>query len=74
MLHEFFYYLLFDFDIKQIYNAVPLKPDGLHKIYSCNLKVSQKGLDQLKIIYYARNRGKCSWLHLSPTATHGLFR
>ena len=73
LLHEFFFYLLFDFDIKLIYNAVPLKRDGLHKIYSSNLKMCQKGPDQLKVIYYARNKSKCSWLHLSPQATSGVI-
>jgi hypothetical protein len=53
LVHDFFYYLLFDFDIKMVINSVPLKIEGLIKIYTANLK--SKAADQLKIIYYARN-------------------
>ena len=74
LLHEFFHFLLFDFSIKRIYNAVPINLEGLYKIYSTNLKLCQKGPDQLKIIYYARNKAKCSWLHLSPEATMGIIK
>lgn len=38
ILLKFFYHLLFDFDIKQVINAVPINADGLHKIYAANLK------------------------------------
>ena len=74
LLLKFFYHLLFDFDIKLVINAVPINTDGLHKIYAGNLKVCQKGLDHLKIIYFSRNKAKSSWLHLSPECTQSMFK
>lgn len=72
-MHQFFYYLLFDFDVRLIVNAVPINKEGLHKIHSNGPSFSLKGVDELKIIYYSRNRMKSSWLHLSPADTQGLF-
>ena len=40
LVHQFFYHLLFDFDIRKVVNAVPINDDGLHKIYQANLKAS----------------------------------
>lgn len=57
--------MLFDFDIKTIVNAVPLKYDGLNKVYTGGLKPQAKAPEQLKIIYYARNKAKISWLGIS---------
>lgn len=37
LIHEFFYHLLFDFDIQMVFNAVPINAEGLHKIYTANL-------------------------------------
>ena len=66
LLHDFFYHLLFDFDIKTVVNSVPLNAAGLNKVYTANLKPHTKDPDQLKIIYYARNKAKISWLGISP--------
>lgn len=63
IVHEFFDHLVFDFNMKLVYNAVPLQYEGLHTIYQSNLKVNQMSPEQLKIIYYARNpTKKNSWL------------
>ena len=40
LLQDFFFYILFDFDIKLIYNAIPLTCEGLYKIFVTNLKFS----------------------------------
>ena len=58
LLQEFFFHMLFDFNINKVYNAIPLSREGLDRIYSSNLKFWDKGHDQLKIIYYPRNRAK----------------
>ena len=74
LLHDFFYYQLFDFDIKEVVNAVPINREGINKVYSGSLKLGQRAADQLKIIYYARNKAKSSWLHMSSEMTQGIFK
>lgn len=37
LLQKFFDYLLFDFDIKRVVNAVPVKQEGLHEVYQATL-------------------------------------
>ena len=74
LLHDFFYYQLFDFDIKEVVNAVPINREGINKVYSGSLKLGQRAADQLKIIYYARNKAKSSWLHMNSEMTQGIFK
>lgn len=33
LIHDFFFYMVFDFDIKLVVNAVPFNYDSLHKIF-----------------------------------------
>ena len=33
LVHEFFYYLLFDFQIQNVVNCVPINKEGLFKIH-----------------------------------------
>ena len=74
LVHDFFYHMLFEFDIKKIINAVPINREGLHKVFGNQLKPHQKAQDDLKIIYYARNnKSKISWLLIQSGAVKDMF-
>ena len=61
--------MLFDFDVRQVVNCIPINKEGLYKIHHRHLTYNQKGPSKLKVIYYYRERNKVYWLDLSDSDT-----
>ena len=56
-MHDFFYFILFEFDIREVVNVVTVSFDCLKKITTNELRESQNS-DELKIIHYYKHKAK----------------